>query len=192
MKGATVKPPTLYLMVGIPASGKTTWASRYFRPPVQVIHLDRIRHSVYGLIPQTLDNGLESRVWSLAYDQMGQALRNGVSVVLDSMALTRAWRERHVREADRRAGSRVRRVVIFLDTPISIALSRNARRNKVVLAQTVRAMAGHLEPPTGEEGFDELVYVTPKGPAAGRFRTEPPRPISRRRESGSGTSPPLG
>lgn len=165
--------PTLYIMVGIPGAGKTTWAEHFLPPPIETVRLDRIRHSVYGEFPQTLDSARESEVWSVAYNQMGEALVRGVSVVLDSMALTREWRQRHVREADRRAGRRARHVVVFLDTPVETAVVRNAGRDKCLLERTVREMAVHLEPPSPEEEFDEVIRVSPQmgGPWSVRQKT---------------------
>ena len=56
------KCPDAYIMVGIPGSGKTTWAVEKSREGPVHVALDVFRAEVYGRIPLHLDNQLEKKV----------------------------------------------------------------------------------------------------------------------------------
>lgn len=99
-------------------------------------------------------------MWDEVYQVTATHLRRGDSVVLDSMALTQGFRERHLTAVSKLAGFRPRCVAIFIDTPLGIALERNRTRSKVVLEQVVREMAVHLQPPTLAEGLDDVIRVS--------------------------------
>jgi predicted kinase len=153
--------PTLYLMVGIPGAGKTTWAVRYLSASSSIVALDLIRRNVYGEFPPALDPAKEDLVWLEAYRLAAEHLQAGRSVVLDSMALTSDYRRKHVLSVSRLAGFRPTCVAVFLDTPLEVALTRNRARAKFVSEQVVQDMARHLQPPSKTEGLDDVIHVTP-------------------------------
>ena len=50
-------------------------------------------------------------------------------------------------------------VAIFTDTPIEIGLARNKRRRRKVPEEVIRRFYRLLEPPSIDEGFEEVVVV---------------------------------
>jgi predicted kinase len=148
-------------MVGIPASGKTTWIEGNLPTSVVRIRLDRIRRRTYGYDLFQLEASKEEKVWSRADLLLSKAIRAGHDVVVDSMALTNEWRQRILRVADEASRTPLEKVAIFLDTPVDLALSRNQNREKHVPDDAVREMKGHVRRPSKEEGFSKIVIVRP-------------------------------
>ena len=87
-----------------------------------------------------------------------EALAAGRKVVVDNTNLTRASRA-GVIEVARRRGARV--VAYVFLAPLERCLERNARREgrARVPEFVVRNAARSIEPPTLDEGFDEIVAV---------------------------------
>ncbi len=152
-------PPKLIVTVGIPGAGKTTWVDQHLPPSVVRVRPERIRHGVYGHTPQRLEDEKEAEVWRRAEHEAAEALRAGRTVVVDSMALTRDWRARIIRNVERALRCRVNRVAVFLDTPLETALARNEGRGKRVRKEVLYEMARHLQPPEEEEGFDRIIRI---------------------------------
>ncbi len=152
-------PPKLIVTVGIPGAGKTTWVEQHLPPSVVRVRPEGIRHEVYGHTPQRLEGEKEAEVWRRAEHETAEALRAGRTVVLDSMALTRDWRARIIRNVERALGRRVKRVAVFLDTPLGTALARNAGRGKHIREEVLYEMARHLQPPKEEECFDRIIRI---------------------------------
>lgn len=155
--------PRLYVMVGIPASGKSTWIEQHLPPSVVRIRLDRLRRKAYGRYPLQLEKPKEDAIWHEAERSLMKAIQERHDVVVDSMALTRDWRLRIGKVAADVGEGHLERILVFLDTPLEVALSRNRGGEKQVLDDVVREMARHLQPPSVEEGFDRLVIVRPEG-----------------------------
>lgn len=144
--------PTYYFMVGIPASGKSTYA----RPlGCRVVCPDEIRK-------QHPDwNG--DQVFEFARQEVAVTLQTGADVVLDATATIRRWRASDI-AAGKPYATRV--VCIWMDTPLDVCLFRNDERIQRdgfvnIPASEVERMARQLtaNPPDLSEGFDEIIRV---------------------------------
>lgn len=131
------------IFVGLQGSGKTT----YYRDHFAATHA-HISRDVQGT---------PEREAAL----LGECLESARSFVVDNTNATRAVRAVYIRKA-KAAGFRVR--AFFFDTPVRTAIGRNNHRKdkKPIPVPAILRAAKHLEPPTREEGLDEIQIVTPQ------------------------------
>ncbi len=133
-------PPGCILLVGIPASGK----SSFYRSRFADTHV-RVNRDMLGTAHRV----------RLLRDA---CLAGGISFVLDNTNLTRAVRLEHI-QAARAAGFRVEGY--FLQSRRAEAAQRNRSRPEAqrVPPAAVGGMSKRLELPSPDEGYDALFFV---------------------------------
>jgi predicted kinase len=139
------------IFIGLQGSGKTTYFEKHFAATHSHISRD---------VQRTAD--LESAL-------LRDCLELGRSFVVDNTNTTRAVRAPYIRRA-KAAGFQVRSY--FFDTPVRTAIGRNNHRkdkNPIPVPAILRA-AKTLQPPTRDEGFDEIQIVTIESDASGENR----------------------
>ena len=143
----------LYVLVGLPGSGKTTWLRQQGKPSLSS---DAIRETVTGDEANQDQNRL---VFSVLRSLARVRLAAGCAETwIDSTALTRRERRSWIRLAEMH-GCAVE--AVFFDTPLEVCRSRNAARERKVPGEVMERMAARLTPPALEEGFDRITVVHP-------------------------------
>lgn len=143
---------TFYFMIGIPGSGKSTYAASL---GCRVVCPDAIRET-YGT------NDEQSFV--IARHEIRTALQRWENVVLDATNTIRIWRAERIAIGKPYAD---RVVCIFMDTPLEVCIARHLERMKrgiraTLLVEVIKRMARQLadNPPELSEGFDEIRRIT--------------------------------
>ncbi len=133
------------IFVGLQGSGKTSYFKSHFAETHEHISRDLLR-----------DSGREAAA-------ITECIRSGRSFVVDNTNATRGVRAPVIREA-KTAGFKVH--AYFFDMPVRTAIGRNNHRKdkKPIPVPAILRTAKHLEPPTLEEGFDEIRTVPPGQP----------------------------
>lgn len=134
----------IVLLIGIPASGKTTYCERH----LSKTHL-RISRDVLG-----------TKHREQAFFET--ALRTQTSVVIDNTNVTRLERARFIGPA-REAAFRVKGILFDPDWAGSIARNEARAGSEQVPRVAIGDKAKRLEVPALEEGFDELMRVRVDG-----------------------------
>ncbi|AFM22929.1 ATP-binding protein [Desulfomonile tiedjei] len=134
----------LILLIGIQASGKSTFYKKRFVDTHIRINLDMLK--------------TRHREWIL----FQACLEAKQPVVIDNTNPTKKDRSRYILPA-RSAGFRI--IGYYFQTLVDDALSRNRRRDrgKVIPDRGIQATQAKLEPPSYEEGFDDLFTVSIAG-----------------------------
>lgn len=140
---------TVYVLCGIPGSGKTTLAKQLAEHHGAIVHsIDDIPGS-FGACDI---DGSFRRQWM---ENIKTDLQNGNSVVCDSTALTsmsRKWLLKEFSEFD------CKKILVVKVVPVEECLKRNKGRFREVPEEHIRLTAKLLEAPTPDEGWDEI-YV---------------------------------
>jgi predicted kinase len=137
------------IFIGLQGAGKTTYFLNQFAATHEHVSRD---------IQQTAE-----REMAIIRD----CLRSGRSFVVDNTNATRAVRASYIRLA-KEAGFRV--IACFFDTPVRTAIGRNNHRKdkKPIPVPAILRTAARLEPPSLDEGINEIRTVgLPEHPATG-------------------------
>lgn len=142
----------LVLLVGLPASGKSTWLARQGFPAlssdaVRVLLTDDVHsQKVNRLVFKTLRYLAKAR------------LEAGAEVTyIDSTALG-VWERRCWVRLAQMHGCPIE--AMFFDVPLAECKRRNARRARKVPEDVLDKMAARLVPPSVEEGFSRVSKVS--------------------------------
>ena len=141
----------IILLVGLPGSGKSTYAARLRWP---VISSDHLRSLI-------ADDATDQSVHGPVFDAVRYLLRKRLEVgrpltCIDATHLTPRERRPYFRIAER-YGCQVE--AVFFDLPVEICQERNRKRDRVVPLQAIERMALKLVAPTVEEGFSRITVI---------------------------------
>lgn len=150
--------PTLYMLIGIPASGKSTWVKT---------------HSGEHVVLST-DNYIEeqARREKTTYDAVFTKCINAATNALNEMVgiVTKLKCDVIWDQTNLDARSRKRKLAKFLDyrkvavvfeiPPEHVLKERlNSREGKVIPEKIIESMKERFQYPSQEEGFDEIMVV---------------------------------
>lgn len=142
----------LYTMVGVPGSGKSTWATSH--PECMVVSTDAIRKELFGDESEQKDGAL---VFEIAYARLAQAVALRHDVIFDATNLKRRSRAELFKHFPN-----VEHIAVYINTPFPLCKKRNRNRARQVPVSVIRRMFYQLEPPTLEEGFSQIIEIKEK------------------------------
>lgn len=138
---------TLYLICGIPGSGKTTLAHELAEQHQAKIHS-------YDDIPNARRNlDKDGKIKAQWIEAMNADLLAGYSVVCDSTNLTSESRKWIIERL-----IPCKKVIIVKDVPLEVCLQRNKGREYEVPEYQIKMAAQFIEPINRDEGWDKF-YV---------------------------------
>ena len=146
------------IAVGIPGSGKTTYLKPLaLREKLTYVNADDIRAEVNG---NAADQNRHEWVMRLFYERVRDGLKSGSGGVVLDMTYSRQ-RDRLDAIAYCREHGATEVVAYWFSTPLSVAMRRNAGRDRVVPERALFAMAHRLQltPPTLDEGYDRIIVI---------------------------------
>ncbi len=141
----------VYVLVGLPASGKSTWlAGRGVTP----LSSDALR---LLLRDNEADQTIHGVVFALLRRLLRLRLELGAAAsYIDATNLTRRERRQWIKIADWYGAESV---AVYFDVPLAVCLERNAARQRVVPAEAMESLAKRLAPPELAEGFAAIEVV---------------------------------
>lgn len=133
---------TVYIMSGLPGTGKDTWIKRSL-PDIPMVSLDDLRRELR--VAPTADQGY---VANIAREKAREYLRRHQSFVWNATDLTRSMRRQLVGLFE---SYKARVHIIYLETDWQTLLERNNSRNEAVPRAVIEAMLHKLEIPESHE-----------------------------------------
>ena len=143
--------PVFYMLVGLPASGKSSESDRL--GDVIVRSSDYLRDKLCGDINDMKNNGA---VFTILQSLVRADLYHGKDAVYDATNLKASYR---VVFLDTLRLLNCKKVCVFVDTPFEVCVKRNEERERTVPKEAMERMKRFLEPPTFAEGWDEIRVV---------------------------------
>lgn len=148
---------TLFLVCGIPGSGKSTFLSNFVKSPNSlIISRDKIRFSLLREGEKYFSH--ESVVKQMFYSGITKALQLGYNVFADQSSINPTFRKeilnnvRGYKEAN----------IIWINTPIEICIKRDSKRHgrERVGEKVIKNMYSHFVPPTFKEKFSHIYHYS--------------------------------
>ena len=144
----------LIMLVGLPASGKSTWAKEYSEThPDYIVHSsDKLREEMYG---DNYDDADNSKVFEELHRRILEDLKMH-SVIYDATNLVKKRRVHFLKGVPKHV---YKTCIMFLKT-YEKCLKDNSKRENSVPDEVITRMRKVFSPPMYHEGFNEITTAT--------------------------------
>ena len=148
----------IYLMCGVPGSGKSTWLKKHLGKFDKYVSRDDIRFSLLKKGDDYFSK--ENEVFEKFCEKIKLYLIDGYNVFVDATHINPSSRKKILK---RIAPYSTGVAAVYIKTPLNIALERNEGRKdqglRYVPPTAITRMYRQFEEPTFEEGFEYLYTV---------------------------------
>ena len=147
----------LFCLVGLPASGKSTYAKELSEQYNAKIHSsDALREELFGDV-NAVSKENNDILFTELYKRVKKDLRNGNNVVYDATNVNKRNRLAFLKFI---SGVECEKICVLVALPYHLCLTRNLQREKSVPADVIERMYKHFQPPNEKEGWDSFsIYV---------------------------------
>ena len=147
--------PSFIMMVGLPGSGKSTYAKTLTLDgkPYIIHSSDKLREELYGDAAIQGDN---NKLFAELHKRIKEDLRRGENVVYDATNIKKKNRIAFLRELE---DIPCHKDCIVMATEYKACVYNNEHRERKVPLEVIRRMFLNYQPPHESEGFREIIYV---------------------------------
>lgn len=157
---------TFYMMIGLPASGKSTWVNQFVAShsstmsALFVVSTDDIIEMIgnrYGMTyNQVFDELTYSFAEKMSHKLARHAIRNNMNLIWDQTNLTEKSRARKLNLVP---VSVYKRIAVYFPIPDDLDKRLLSRPGKNIPSNVIENMKNILEEPKLSEGFDQIIVV---------------------------------
>ena len=145
----------IIMLIGAPASGKTTAAPKIAaKNNAVIISTDRIRAALYGA-EYIQGNWID--IEAVLYDRIKNAIKANKNIILDSTHFKKEYRAKIIKNFAKCSELSA----YYFNYPFSVIYKRNKKRARRVPFEVLAAMFKELKkaPPTLAEGFKSITNI---------------------------------
>lgn len=156
LKADVYAQPTLTVLVGLPGSGKSTYAKRMVDENLNTVWLssDQIREKLFGDASCQQD---PAKVFSIMQEEAVSLLDRGFNVIYDATSINRKSRAAILDKVPKH----VKKECVIVWAPVDICIARDNERERTVGPAVIDKMLRRFEAPFYDEGFDVIkVYLS--------------------------------
>lgn len=153
----------LYMLMGPPGSGKTTWIHNHLDEHTVWVSRDDVRFSMVAEDEEYFSK--EKEVFKEYVRRINNALENGYNVFADATHLNKASRNKLLTAINPELNIEID--VIWIKTPLEDCISQNDNRKgtrSFVPRSAIRRMYYQIEAPKFKEGIKKIYIVEPNKP----------------------------
>jgi len=153
--------PTLIMLIGIPASGKSYIANRFAeeyadRPNGVVIHSsDELRKELFDDVNEQCQN---DTLFQELHKRVKTDLKDGKTVIYDATNIHRRNRIAFLNEL-KSAKIKCYKTCCLVVSTYEDCLKRNSERERSIPESVIERMYKHFEPPMIQEGWDQITVI---------------------------------
>lgn len=141
----------LFMMIGIPASGKTSLAEQIAKSEdAEIVSSDNIRKELYGDENIQGDN---NKVFRILQDRVVKGLKANKNMIYDATNISYKTRMAFLQRIKK---IEVEKVAIMVATPYEQCLIRNSQRERQVPEEVIKRMYCNFYVPQYFEGWDDI------------------------------------
>lgn len=141
----------LFMMIGIPASGKTSLAEQIAKSEdAEIVSSDNIRKELYGNENIQGDN---NKVFRILQDRVVKGLKTNKNMIYDATNISYKTRMAFLQRIKK---IEVEKIAIMVATPYEQCLIRNSQRERQVPEEVIKRMYINFYVPQYFEGWDDI------------------------------------
>lgn len=145
-----MKPNVLYVLCGLPGSGKTTYSK-------QLAAKTNAKHYSFDEYSGSNNPRLSKQAKQQMFQDVYNALSGGCNVILDDLHTRLQWRLNVLSFVNNIS---CKKVLIVITTQEEECLKRNQQRERGVLPDfVIKELKQKYEVPSLDEGWDEIIHV---------------------------------
>lgn len=144
--------PKFIMLVGLPASGKSTFAKKLAsQESALLLSSDDMREELFHDVNHREDNGL---LFNELYKRAREALKRGQSVIVDATNIASKKRIGALQQF-----GKYEKDCYYFATPYEVCLQRNQQRDRIVPLEALDKMYKSMHIPAYYEGWDHIHFI---------------------------------
>ena len=143
----------LIFLVGLPGSGKSTYAEKYLSASCEILSSDKLRKELLKDVNNQKHNFF---IFNTLYKRARKFLKQGKDVVIDATNVDFLERVKNLKRFE---DLNIKKVAIVFKTPFEECVKRDVMRKRTVGEDVIKHFQAKFIIPTKEEGFDEIIFI---------------------------------